>query len=276
MTVRQTIITKSGIIFSRVINKRNRKNINKRSEKMEISTEAVMNANKRASERLMQIKVHHNFNPGDLHITLTYKGEPPSIEEAEKAIKNFLRRLRRAYKKLNISLKWIKVTEFKNKRIHHHLICSQGLPAEEIYNLWEKGYAHIRWLDKTKDYRRLVKYLIKETAKTFRDIDAPTKLRYSCSRNLAMPNVYEEVVDYSDIFNEPTAERGYYVEKDSIFVGENPFTGMPYLEYIQLPLNPGKTKKRKNQKKTKYKQDNHSKWLREHGEYQVELDELPF
>ena len=91
-------------------------------EKAEKKTkEEIRAANVRQAARRLARKINANFKPGDYHITLTYR-EPVSNEEAEKRIQNFLDRMRDRFKRRGFSFKYILVTEYKNKRIHHHII----------------------------------------------------------------------------------------------------------------------------------------------------------
>ena len=65
----------------------------------------------------------------DYHLVLTYKkNNRPTPEQAKKYLKNFIQNMRNAYRRLDEELKYILVTEYENKAIHHH-------PAQYSYDL---------------------------------------------------------------------------------------------------------------------------------------------
>lgn len=236
MVKRETIVA-GNIISRRIHSSYERAPGERRKRKSNPTVESVAAYNRRASKRELMIKIHHNFKPGDLHVVLTYAGEEPTKEEAKKEIHNFLRRLRRYFKKRNMELKWILATEYENTRIHHHLIVSQ-MDTYDLDKLWTAGKARPTHLDSTGDYRALASYLIKETDKTFRQPDAFSKQRFSCSRTVVNPPVKEEDVSSSQLIKDPKPIKGYYIDPDSVYKGVNPVTGIPYLEYIMVTLDP--------------------------------------
>lgn len=196
--IKETIFTKSGLILSRLIGRKSIRKGEKRATRSNPTVEEVEKVNKRNSERTLQIKLHNNFEPGDHHDVLTHRGPAPTVEEAQERLIEFRENLRKEYKKIGLPFKWIMVTEYKNKRVHHHMVINKGVAIEKIRELWIHGQIHDRRLSESGDWRKLGSYLIKETDKTFRDPDAPSKLRYSCSRNLIMPEVYREEINNSE------------------------------------------------------------------------------
>ncbi len=119
---------------------------------------------KRSKRRFVQI-AHANFGHGDYHISLTYNNAhlPLSLSEAEKAVHNYLNRVKRRMKKKGKELKWMLVTEYtpeeedgqqmvlegledkrtKPVRVHHHIILSGGLSRDELELLWST--TRINW-----------------------------------------------------------------------------------------------------------------------------------
>ncbi len=118
---------------------------------------------KRSKRRFVQI-AHANFGHGDYHISLTYNNAhlPLSLSEAEKAVHNYLNRVKRRMKKKGKELKWMLVTEYtpeeedgqlalegmedkrtKPVRVHHHLIINGGLSRDELELLWST--TRINW-----------------------------------------------------------------------------------------------------------------------------------
>lgn len=115
----------------------------KRKEKR--SSHKQENLNDKNARRYFIQKLNTNFGADDYHVTVTYKNVPETIEEAEKTVNNFLRRISYHRKKSNLpALKYIVVTESReNKigkpiRIHHHIVMNGGISRDEIENLWRE------------------------------------------------------------------------------------------------------------------------------------------
>jgi len=272
--IKETIITKSGLMMVRKIFARKRLPGEKRLSRMEPTIEAVEKLNQRNSLREMTVKVHNNFGPGDHWLTITYEGKEPTKEEAKKAIKKYIDHIRRKRKSAGKEFKWILITEYQNKRIHHHMLVNNADDFRDLIELWPNGLVRDTPLDSTGDYRKLCEYMHKETSKTFRDPDAPSRLRYTCSRNLIMPAVYREEISAAEVYEEPAPEKGYYIDPESVYQGENPFDGRPYVEYVMLPVDKPRTRYNKKTK-SKFKSETHFRWLRNHIDRQTEMD-YPF
>lgn len=168
----------------------------KKKEKVTIPKQKVLN-DKRAKRTFCQL-VKTNFGEGDLHLTLTYNTKylPEKVEDAEKEVRNYLRRVARLHKKKNLSpLKYIFITEqgVQSKRIHHHVIINGGLSRDEVELLWrrpkrkgqQQGEAlgdcnadRLRTDD--KGLERLASYLAK---------DPKGRKRWTPSQNLKKPEV---------------------------------------------------------------------------------------
>lgn len=231
---RKTVVVAGRLKFVSIVADR-AKSDNKRKKRENPTPEHVKENNERLAVRHLSILLCHNYEDGDYHIILTYKKEPEP-EEAERLLRNFLDRLRRLYKKHGLECKWTAVTEYKNKRLHHHMILNR-LDRELIAKTWKHGIVFFRELYGNGDYRKLAEYLIKETSKTFRE-DGISKCRYRHAKCVRYP---DEKTDLSakdgDLFREPKATSGYYLDRDSIQKGRNPYTGAPYLHYVEIALD---------------------------------------
>lgn len=273
MIKRETVVA-GNIISRRYYGSPTRVPGEKRRKRQNMTSDAVAAINRKNSERELMIKLNHNFRPGDIHAVLTYAGEAPTVEEARKELRNFLGRLRRYFKRTGEVLKWIVVTEYQHKRPHHHLIVSR-MDTAELAKIWNKGHLHTTHLDNSGDYRKLASYLIKETDKTFRDPDAASKQRFSCSRTVVAPPKKVEEVRASEIIRDPKPVKGYHIDQDSVYRGVNPVTGIPYLEYIMVSDMP-KPRLRiwPRGKKYKYKEKYYDSRYCQITEYQTRF-ELP-
>lgn len=213
----------------------------KRAPHEKPSSESVKAYNNRQAARKMAIKIDTNFGPGDSFITLTYTPEERELlgegdeafERAERDLTNFLRRARYQMKKRHVELKWMARTEQGELGgIHHHVIININ-DLNLITGLWDKGHPNVKKIYKGSN-KRLGEYFVKGDRKTFSPREKG-KHRYRQSRNIIMPVTKRLEIDASELLEEPEPIKGYYIPKDSVERYETP-TGLPVVEYIQLPL----------------------------------------
>lgn len=212
-----------------------------RGKKRKPTAEEIEKINQLNAERTLRLRINANFGVDDLFVTLTYKKEErPTPEQARKNLKKLLNGLRKEYKKQKCVLKWVCATEYQNKAIHHHLLINH-IPcydtAKLIRRLWRSGRPDFKFLDDTGQYKDLAAYLIKETSKTYRAKDGERKQRYSCSRNLIIPQSVTEVIRAAMWLPDPKPLKGYYVDKDTVYNGIDPFTGRKYQRYTLVRLS---------------------------------------
>ncbi|MDO4861007.1 MAG: hypothetical protein Q4A48_08320 [Bacillota bacterium] len=74
------------------------KQLSVRAPKSRPTREAVIKNNARIAEKRLTRIINANFFPGDWHVTLTY-AEVVSPAEAKRELDNFIRRMRREFKK---------------------------------------------------------------------------------------------------------------------------------------------------------------------------------
>lgn len=212
-----------------------------RGDRKKLTPEEMDRINQLNAERKLRLKINANFKKGDPFITLTYRKElRPTIEKAKQDIKKFIKGLRKHYKKQGGELKYIIVTEYENKAIHHHIIINDiENIAKVVCELWIYGRPDFKYLDGTGQYKDLAAYLIKETSKTYKKNKAEgkgNKQRYSCSRNLVMPKAKTTEVKANKWTADPKAIKGYYVDQDTIINGVDPFTGREYQRYTLVEI----------------------------------------
>lgn len=163
---------------------------------------------RRAAEKLRRL-ILTNFKRDDLYVTLTYRDEP-DYETAKKDMRNFLRRLKNFYKKQGKELKYIYTTEYRGKRIHHHLIINDGITRTECERLWGKGiinrYGFQRYDGRPEDAKDLAKYLIKEAKRNVRE--GKQKTRWVGSKNLTPPRVLHRTIHAASWKEAPAAPEG--------------------------------------------------------------------
>lgn len=207
-----------------------------RRPKSKPTSEAVRKNNDRLAAKQLTRLINANFLPGDLHATLTYAAVV-SVEQANHDLSLWLRRMRREYHRRGKEFKYIAVTEYQNKRIHHHVVMNE-IDFGTINKQWHAGRIRCTALDETRSYKALAEYLIKETQKTFRQPDNAVKRRWKASRNLTRPVVKREWVSVRELFRDPKALKGYQLDEDSIRRYQNPITGLEHLEYQMIALDP--------------------------------------
>lgn len=156
----------------------------KRRRKCKPSTEVQKKLNQKNSEKRLLRLVHNNFTENDLILHLSYNQDnlPDGDKEAMRLVGNYLKRLKRKYKKAGTELKYICVTEYGRikGRVHHHIIINGGLDRDEIEKTWGLGYANTRRLqfDTEDGLKALVHYISK---------DRHSYKRWNQSRNLEIP-----------------------------------------------------------------------------------------
>jgi len=165
-----------------------------RKAKEAVTREAQKAVNDRNAKKQLNRLVNTNFDENDVCITLTYApdcktGSVPDARQAQKDIRNYIRRIRDYRKKHDLpEMKYVYVMEYDDgengkgkKRVHHHLIVSGGMDRDALEKLWGKGWANSKRLQ-PDDYglEALSRYIIK---------DQKCKKRWYGSRNLKHPKV---------------------------------------------------------------------------------------
>ena len=114
-----------------------------RGDREKPTAEEIEKVNQMNAERTLRLKINANFGADDPFITLTYrKDERPTPAQAKKNIKKLIDSLRKEFKKVGVELKYINVTEYKNKAIHHHLLINhiEGQDVSKwVRRLWQFG-----------------------------------------------------------------------------------------------------------------------------------------
>ncbi|MGB4793216.1 MAG: hypothetical protein WBP35_07895 [Lactococcus chungangensis] len=114
-----------------------------RKRKENASRPVQKNLNYRNAQKWFRLSAVANFNEGDYTGEFTFAPEnrPGSIEDCEKEIANFIKRINRARKKKDLpKMKYMGVIEGKNTdKLHFHLLLDNLLNRDEIDDLWTKG-----------------------------------------------------------------------------------------------------------------------------------------
>lgn len=161
------------------------------------TSEIQTKLNQRNAEKKLTRLVHNNFTENDIALHLTYRNGEEPVDEADalRVLGNFIKRLKRRYKKAGKELKYISCTEYGKKtgRVHHHLIINGGYDRDEIEKLWGRGYANSKRLQFEEDgVTGLARYIAK---------DKHFFKRWNQSRNLDIPEAaqYDGQLNMDDI-----------------------------------------------------------------------------
>lgn len=154
----------------------------KRRKKCKPTSKIQEKLNQKNAEKRITRLVHKNFTKNDIALHLTYTTPPDSPEQAQRDLYNYIRRVKRARKKLGLPpLKYVSCTENgkRSGRVHHHLIISGGMDRDLLEELWGKGYANSKRLQFGPDgVTGLAHYIVK---------DREFYKRWNCSKNLEQP-----------------------------------------------------------------------------------------
>lgn len=181
-----------------------------RGKKEKFTKPAQQNFNNKQSARYFGLLANGHFGKGDYYSTKTYSDEflPATPEDAEKIVSNYLKRLRRRYKKANKELKYMFVTEYQLDedgkyitRIHHHFLIGAGISRDEIEECWSSGRGKkkkqlgrvtIRKILPGSDgIKALINYLTKKPRWK------KGKKNWSRSRNISKPEIFQNDSKYS-------------------------------------------------------------------------------
>lgn len=201
-----------------------------RGERAHPTKEEVQRYNQKLRERKLTRKLNANFTEGDLYLTLTYTREKrPNAADAEKNLRKFLACLKRMYKKTGTELKWVATTEIGSRGgIHHHLVIPYYADVREIEKKWRRYGGHVKMQTLYgQNYKKIATYIAKSETKT----GTASRSTYSCSRNLVEPPEKIKRVKATSWRDEPAIPKGWTLDKDSLTVGINPFTGFGYQFY---------------------------------------------
>ena len=213
-TYTETIIT-AGPLQKRILRPRVlRSDSDKaRAGKRQLSSEAQRLRNNLYSWQKLELQLAANYGNGDLWICLTYARDadlPKNEAEAERNVKEFLRRLRAARRSQGRSLVCHWVTEHKHeseyyerdKRWHHHLpMNATGADIELLQRCWPFGNVDVQILSfdgsEEHSYAALARYMCKESR------EKPGRHVWHHTRNIAYPCVETHLVEADSTLQKP-------------------------------------------------------------------------
>ena len=151
---------------------------------------AQQHVNQMRRRRYVTRIVNANFDHTSWAIELDYAPGvyTDSMEEAKQHFRNYIRRVKRIYKKHGAELRYIYTTERgeESGRVHHHMIVSGGVPIDEIKGAWKMSKRcwaeHLEFSE--NGYTDLACYYAKRNESFERC--------FTCSQNLVRPEPMDE------------------------------------------------------------------------------------
>lgn len=192
-----------------------------------------------------------NFYPNDMWITLNYpKGTRKPYKEVKEEFDKYIRQLRKEYKTRGEQLKFMYRIEIGSQGgIHIHMIINRIWGSDILVSKCWSGRAHFETLYEDGAYRKLAEYLVKplpNDSKRYKqlgfidDMDIKHMSKYGSSKNLIRPEAqvktYRRKTVRKIITEGPKPTEGFYIDKDSIRVGVNPYTGYSYIYYTEIRI----------------------------------------
>lgn len=190
--------------------------------KEKVTRESVKKVNERNRIKKLGWLIALNFEPGDWHAIFTFRKENRTMDRARirEIRKDFLKLLRKLYKKAEAELKYIIVVEHLRTTVHFHAILND-VPGfgKIIREAWTLGNVSLSPLYESDDgFMQLASYLLKEAGTGEKEKGEQT---YTRSRNLQVPITTTEIIDSRKWRKEPKAPKGYYIKKGSFREGIN-------------------------------------------------------
>lgn len=221
----------------------------KRAPRRKATPEQIKKQNQRNKENYMRRLIKANFKEGDLWATLKYPaGVRKPVKEVQADLTRFFRKLRTRYKKFSIQLKFIyRIERGSHGGIHIHLLANRVPDADRIIQrLWIHGRVNWTSTYECGGFKSLAEYIVKEPEEIegqmslFDEPDRGKLIKYSSSRNLVRPEPVKK--EYSRrtvrkiLRDGPKPHEGFYIDKDSVVIGVNPYTGYSSIHYTETRI----------------------------------------
>lgn len=245
----------------------------KRKDKKKPTKEQIARQNQTNKENYIRRTMVLNFFEGDLWCCLKYpEGYRLPYEEVEHDVDKFIANVRYAYRKLGREFKWfIRVQVGELGGIHIHIVVNRIWEIQTdvlLESKWryllrkrgieeEKTYGKVDWetMYEAGGFKRLAAYIAKpyqEDSEEYKQLCLfdETEQKRLCSvrssKNLIRPepevrdsykSTMMKIIEFG-----PDPTPGFYIDKDSIYYGTNPYTGLSYLHYTEYRIR-GRTER---------------------------------
>lgn len=221
----------------------------RRNKKTKATPEQIKKQNQKNKEKRMRRLIEANFHEGDYWLTIKYKKTDFNKQKnVEKDLKAYIDTIRRRYRKQNEELKYIYRIEIGSLGgVHVHMIVNRIRGSDiDLQKMWKHGRVNFALLD-SGPYKELAEYITKppdddvyKQLTLFPKEERKKFIKYSCSRNLIRPlperKKFKRRTVKKMILEGIKPKQGFYVVKDSIRIGINPYTGKSYIHYMERRL----------------------------------------
>ncbi len=227
----------------------------KRAPKKKATPEQMKKQNHANRVKKIRREIMLNFHAWDLWLTLKYKrGTRKYMKEVYDDVKKWTDKLRSIYRKAGEQFKWIRRIEIGSYGgIHIHILVNRPRTIKNVdlimKELWGRAGINFQTLKEEGGYEQLAAYICKKgddetegQLSFLPEEDRKRCLSYSTSKNLIRPEDVRTRKRYTHwtmrriIENGPKPKEGYYIDKNSIRTGVNPYTGMSYYYYTEIRI----------------------------------------
>lgn len=201
--------------------------------------EAMAVVNSRNACLKQEMIFNANFVEGDWTATFTFrkKHRPKDLKALKALWKPYFDKIRYAYKKAGIEFKWMRCFETPENNPHIHVALSyidwKRMPK------WKYGGLDLKPVD-DRDHHTYGGYLREETHVKMQHegkyAQCKDRVCFSHSRNLIIPEPEYEVIYHDHWSDEPKAQKGYYVVKNTVNNWNDEVTGFKYQSFVMCPL----------------------------------------
>ena len=216
----------------------------RREKKRDPTPEQMEKRNQWQKEKRTWIRLMEYFGERDYFSTLTYRQEnrPKDMKEAKEHFRRAREKIRREYRKRGYELKWIRNIEVGTKGAWHIHVVLNRIPDTDIIlqTAWPYGKVVSQLMYERGSFRELAAYMTK-TPKTDPRL---REANFDCSRNMPLPEPRKRV--YKRWSREIRVPKGYCLDRESLWEGENPLTKYPCRVYLLVPEERRRNDKGKN------------------------------
>lgn len=215
-----------------------------RRKRSKPTPEQMARQNRWNREKKVRRQMRFYFKPEDYFSTLTYRVDerPADMGDASRDLSDFIRIVRREYKKQGAELRWMANIEVGTRGAWHIHLVMNRIPDTDVIiaRAWAHGVSINKLLYQRGSFAELAAYMTKtpETDRRLRET------RYTSSRNMPLPDPEIKLCRRPKTFTNRDIKvpKGWYLDKASIREGVNPVTGYPYRSYAMHKLDGGKTR----------------------------------
>lgn len=224
----------------------------KRAPRVKPTPEQMQRQNQWKKEVYMHRLIRLNFSKDDYLFTLKYPmGARPTLAQVIKDWQKFRDAMKRAYKKHDVPFKWIYRMEVGMSGGRHIHIIINHIEGVDVLKLvkqkWKPGNVNCQPMYEQGNFKALAEYMTKKPDKEikgqlslFETEEQKAFKKFSSSRNLKRPvpkkKKFLRRTVRKILAEGPQPRKGYYIDRESVVMGVNQFTGYSYIRYTEYAL----------------------------------------